>query len=250
MSPRSCTRQQIVEAGGGAPSKSRFSKLWARETPWPDHSSRLHPAIQPLYNRATPRVFLQDQSAPRPQAASKWIGKNLRYCNHGAAASHRPRALNCGSAERVDLSITPAPFPVKPLSPPGLCVPYNGRGGDIAAIPRSRRNRRGKPYRWADPIEAAGLRSTCVVFAAAPLDGNPTNNRLRDLRITPANVAPPALGCGAASGRPFGMARGGSEQQVAPQPLGDDGRLRLDLWPYTDHSVLIRYNVSMPHRLR
>ena len=59
------------------------------------------------------------------------------------------------------------------------CLP-DGRWFDEAA--RTWRNRRGKPCRWPDLIEAAGLRSTRVVLAAAHLDGNPANNRLRNLR--------------------------------------------------------------------
>jgi hypothetical protein len=59
------------------------------------------------------------------------------------------------------------------------CLP-DGRWFDEA--PRIWRNRRGKPCRWPDLIEAAGLRSTRVVLAAAHLDGNPANNRLRNLR--------------------------------------------------------------------
>jgi len=50
------------------------------------------------------------------------------------------------------------------------CLP-DGRWFDEAA--RTWRNRRGKPCRWPDLIEAAGLRSTRVVLAAAHLDGNP-----------------------------------------------------------------------------
>ena len=59
------------------------------------------------------------------------------------------------------------------------CLP-DGRWFDEAT--RTWRNRRGKPCRWPDLIEAAGLRSTRVVLAAAHLDGNPANNRLRNLR--------------------------------------------------------------------
>jgi hypothetical protein len=49
------------------------------------------------------------------------------------------------------------------------CLP-DGRWFDEAA--RTWRNRRGKPCRWPDLIEAAGLRSTRVVLAAAHLDGS------------------------------------------------------------------------------
>jgi hypothetical protein len=59
------------------------------------------------------------------------------------------------------------------------CLP-DGRWFDEATC--TWRNRQGKPCRWPDLIEAAGLRSTRVVLAAAHLDGNPANNRLRNLR--------------------------------------------------------------------
>ena len=59
------------------------------------------------------------------------------------------------------------------------CLP-DGRWFDEAA--HTWRNRCGKPCRWPDLIEAAGLRSTRVVLATAHLDGNPANNRLRNLR--------------------------------------------------------------------
>ena len=86
------------------------------------------------------------------------------------------------------------------------CLP-DGRWFDEAA--RTWRNRRGKPCRWPDLIEAVGLRSTRVVLATAHLDGNPANNRLRNLRslasaatcctmcrTTPASVGSPTAGAG------------------------------------------------------
>ena len=44
------------------------------------------------------------------------------------------------------------------------------------------RDRRGRVVRWPDPVEATRLRTTRVVLAAAHLDSDPTNNRLRNLR--------------------------------------------------------------------
>ena len=55
------------------------------------------------------------------------------------------------------------------------CLP-DGRWFDEAA--RTWCDRRGKPCRWPDLIEAARLRTTRFVLAAAHLDGNPANNRL------------------------------------------------------------------------
>jgi hypothetical protein len=44
------------------------------------------------------------------------------------------------------------------------------------------RDRRGRPARWPDLIEAANFRLTRVVLAAAHLDNDPANNRLANLR--------------------------------------------------------------------
>ena len=44
------------------------------------------------------------------------------------------------------------------------------------------RDRRGRPARWPDLVEAMGMRTTLVVLAAAHLDHDPANNRLRNLR--------------------------------------------------------------------
>jgi hypothetical protein len=59
------------------------------------------------------------------------------------------------------------------------CLP-DGRWFDAAAS--TWRNRKGRPCRWPDLIEAAAFRTTRVVLAAAHLDGNPTNNRLANLK--------------------------------------------------------------------
>jgi hypothetical protein len=44
------------------------------------------------------------------------------------------------------------------------------------------RNGRGRPARWPDLEEAALIRHTRVVLAAAHLDHDPSNNRLRNLK--------------------------------------------------------------------
>lgn len=59
------------------------------------------------------------------------------------------------------------------------CLP-DGRWFDDASC--TRRDRRGKPARWPDLIEAVTVRSTRVVLAAAHLDHDPTNNQRRNLR--------------------------------------------------------------------
>ena len=59
------------------------------------------------------------------------------------------------------------------------CLP-DGRWFDQGAQPW--RSGRGRPARWPDLVEALDLRFTRVVLAAAHLDGNPANNRLRNLR--------------------------------------------------------------------
>ena len=59
------------------------------------------------------------------------------------------------------------------------CVP-DGRWFDEAA--GTGRDRRGRPARWPDLVEATRLRTTRVVLAAAHLDSDPTNNRLANLR--------------------------------------------------------------------
>lgn len=59
------------------------------------------------------------------------------------------------------------------------CLP-DGRWFDEQAV--TWRDRRGRPARWPDLMEATRLRMTRVVLAAAHLDGNPRNNRLNNLR--------------------------------------------------------------------
>ena len=59
------------------------------------------------------------------------------------------------------------------------CLP-DGRWFDEAA--KTWRDRRGRPARWPDLVEATRLRSTRVVLAAAHLDSDPTNNRITNLR--------------------------------------------------------------------
>jgi hypothetical protein len=59
------------------------------------------------------------------------------------------------------------------------CLP-DGRWFDVEAA--TWRDGRGKSCRWPDLIDATRERTTRVVLAAAHLDGNPANNRLRNLR--------------------------------------------------------------------
>jgi hypothetical protein len=59
------------------------------------------------------------------------------------------------------------------------CLP-DGRWFDELAA--TWRDRRGKITRWPDLVEATRLRTTRVVLATAHLDGDPTNNRLTNLR--------------------------------------------------------------------
>ena len=59
------------------------------------------------------------------------------------------------------------------------CLP-DGRWFDEQAA--TWRDRRGRPARWPDLFDATRFRMTRVVLAAAHLDSDPTNNRLRNLR--------------------------------------------------------------------
>ncbi|MBV8096355.1 MAG: hypothetical protein JO110_24570 [Acetobacteraceae bacterium] len=59
------------------------------------------------------------------------------------------------------------------------CLP-DGRWFD--PVHRTWRNPRGKNARWPDLIDATGIRTTRVVLAAAQLDHDPANNRMRNLR--------------------------------------------------------------------
>jgi hypothetical protein len=59
------------------------------------------------------------------------------------------------------------------------CLP-DGRWFDETA--GTWRDRRGKPARWPDLVEATRMRRTKVVLAAAHLDHDPSHNRLRNLR--------------------------------------------------------------------
>jgi hypothetical protein len=57
------------------------------------------------------------------------------------------------------------------------CLP-DGRWFDGQAA--TWRDRRGRPARWPDLMEATRFRMTRVVLAAAHLDSDPTNNRLKN----------------------------------------------------------------------
>jgi len=59
------------------------------------------------------------------------------------------------------------------------CLP-DGRWFDTSC--QTWRNRHGRPTRWPDLVEIALIRHTRVILAAAHLDHDPRNNRLRNLR--------------------------------------------------------------------
>ena len=59
------------------------------------------------------------------------------------------------------------------------CLP-DGRWFDERAA--TWRDRHGRMARWPDLVEATRFRTTRVVLAAAHLDSDPTNNRLKNLR--------------------------------------------------------------------
>ena len=59
------------------------------------------------------------------------------------------------------------------------CLP-DGRWFDEKAA--TWRDRQGHPARWPDLVEATRFRMTRVVLAAAHLDSDPTNNRMKNLR--------------------------------------------------------------------
>ena len=59
------------------------------------------------------------------------------------------------------------------------CLP-DGRWFD--PVQNTWRDRRGKPARWPDLVEAVGIRTTRVVLAAAHLDHDPRRNGWRNLR--------------------------------------------------------------------
>jgi hypothetical protein len=59
------------------------------------------------------------------------------------------------------------------------CLPDGRWFDEPAAIWR---NHRGRPARWPDLVESTQVRLTRVVLATAHLDGDPANNRLRNLR--------------------------------------------------------------------
>ena len=78
------------------------------------------------------------------------------------------------------------------------CLP-DGRWFDDQAA--TWRDRRGRPARWPDLVEAPRFRMTRVVLAAAHLDSDPTNNRLKN-----SARALSTLPHAARSAAPFGAA--------------------------------------------
>jgi hypothetical protein len=66
--------------------------------------------------------------------------------------------------------------------PHGLTVRCLPDGRWFDATSHTWRNGRGRPARWPDLVETAQIRHTRVVLAAAHLDHDPRNNRLRNLK--------------------------------------------------------------------
>lgn len=130
------------------------------------------------------------------------------------------RASEVGGARRLDIGwasvyrllggggiVMPIRSELKPLYPPhwrelSRCVRFDRAGGKcercgrphlafVRCLPDGRwfdeevatwRDRRGRMTRWPDLVERTRFRVTRVVLAAAHLDGDPTNNRLNNLR--------------------------------------------------------------------
>jgi len=113
------------------------------------------------------RIFCSDADSPRAAPAlSAALARPLppRPLRAPAgAAGAGGRCQSCGRPHLAQLR----------------CLP-DGRWFDPAAA--TWRDRRGRPCRWPDLVEAIRLRTTRVVLAAAHLDGDPSNNRLRNLR--------------------------------------------------------------------
>jgi hypothetical protein len=65
-----------------------------------------------------------------------------------------------------------------PLAHPG----HIGLTDEYSWYSAIERDRRGRIARWPDLEQIVGMRKTYVVLAAAHLDHDPTNNRLRNLR--------------------------------------------------------------------
>jgi hypothetical protein len=68
------------------------------------------------------------------------------------------------------------------VSPHGVTVRCLPDGRWFDATGHTWRNGRGRPARWPDLEDAARIRHTRVILAAAHLDHNPGNNRLRNLK--------------------------------------------------------------------
>ena len=81
----------------------------------------------------------------------------------GALRSCRGRCQRCGRPHKVQLR----------------CLP-DGRWYDEHA--RTWRDGRNRPAHWPDLLEVTHGRTTRVVLAAAPLNHDPTDNRLRNLQ--------------------------------------------------------------------
>ena len=102
------------------------------------------------------------------------------------------------------------------------CLP-DGRWFDAAR--GTWRNGRGRPARWPDLVETPQIRHTRVILAAAHLDHDPRNNRLRNLKSL-------CQRCHVIHDRPYHLARR-RITYLLRRALGD-----LFLGPY---SVLVQF---------
>ena len=114
------------------------------------------------------------------------------------------------------------------------CLP-DGRWFDEQAA--TWRDRRGRPARWPDLMEAPRFRKTRVVLAAAHLDSDPTNNRLKN-----SARALSTLPHTARSAAPFGPAL-----DHLPPALGSRRSLSWSV-PGNDRRADIKTDVARVHR--
>jgi hypothetical protein len=128
----------------------------------------------------------------------------------------------------------------------GVCEGCGRRHGEIVkCLPDGRwfdanchswRNNRGRPARWPDIVEAIDIRKTRVILAAAHLDHDPRNNRLRNLKSF-------CQRCHLTHDRPHHLARR-RITYLLRRALGD-----LFLGPYTARTVLVETRKPTPPAL-
>ena len=118
-----------------------------------------HPALAAHWDRvaARQREFIRPELRPLYPPHWRKLSSQVRFERAGG------KCQRCGRPHLARLR----------------CLP-DGRWFDEKAA--TWRDRRGRPARWPDLMEVARLRTTRTVLAAAHLDNDPTNNRLRNLR--------------------------------------------------------------------